>query len=231
MARFQLLGASVGRKAIMALSGFALSAFLTVHLVGNLSLFIDDQGRLTGRPGVPGAGEHFQGVVAAYGRIPALLFLLEVGLAALFLTHIALGVTLWLQNQKARGSRYEVQRSEGGRTLASATMPYTGAFFIFVFLVLHLLHFRFGAQGSPAEMYALVDRTLRAWGFAAVYSVALAGLFLHLSHGVQSAFQSLGLRHPRWTPWVKRLGLGFALLVLIGFGLMPALIALKGVWS
>lgn len=223
-----LLGSSVGRKALMAVTGLMLCLFLLAHLIGNITLLIADDGSLTATPGAADAGEHFVGVVATYGKIPALLYLLETALAAFFLTHIGLGLTLWFQNRRARGARgYAVHRWEGGRTLGSATMPITGVFVIAVFLIIHLINFRLGSAENPEQMYGLVDTTLGNWAWALVYGVALVGLLIHLSHGVQSAFQSLGFRHDRWTRWLKRIGWGYALLMLAGFGVLPLLFVLK----
>lgn len=225
-----LLGSSVGRKAIMAGTGLMLCLFLLAHLVGNITLLIADDGTLTANPGATDAGEHFQGVVAAYGKIPALLYLMEAFLVLLFATHIAMGLTLWLQNRRARGPHgYAVHRWEGGRTLGSATMPITGVFVILVFLIVHLINFRLGPAENPAQMYSLVDLTLGHWAWALAYGLALVGLMIHLSHGVQSAFQSLGFRHARWTARLKALGWGYAMLVLAGFGVLPLLFVLKGV--
>jgi succinate dehydrogenase / fumarate reductase cytochrome b subunit len=227
--KHRFLGSSVGRKAFMGVTGLALCAFLLVHLIGNVVLLLKDDGSPTWRIGEADGGAFFQAVMAAYGHLGPLLYVIEILLALLFLTHIALGLTLWFQNVRARGSRYAVQRSEGGRTFGSATMPYTGACFIGVFLVIHLVNFRFSGVSEPAPMYDLVVATLSNWIWAAAYGVAVAGLMLHLSHGVQSAFQSLGLNHERFTPKIKKLGWAYALLVLAGFGCIPALLILKGV--
>jgi succinate dehydrogenase / fumarate reductase cytochrome b subunit len=228
----RLIGTSVGRKVIMAVSGLLLCAFLLVHLIGNLTLLLRDDGSLTADPAAPGAREHFIGVISSYGAIPALLYAAELALAALFLVHIVTGTSLWLQNRRARGpQRYRLQRWEGGRSLGSATMPISGLFVILVFLIIHLVQFRFGPQDGPAELAALVDARLSWWPWALAYGAALVGLMIHLSHGVQSAFQSLGLRHPRWTPWLQRAGWAYALLMLAGFGVLPLLFVLQEVMA
>ena len=216
----RFLGSSVGRKAIMALSGLGLCAFLVVHLIGNVALLFNKKGVLSTQP----SRAFFDGVVDKYHAIPTLLFVLEVGLAALFLLHIILGITLWLKNRSARGERYAISRSEGGRTLGSMTMPITGVFLILAFLILHLLNFRLGYQtNAPKEMFGLVVAAFNQGWLALAYMVALLGLLLHLSHGFQSSFQSLGLHHPKHSPRLKVLGWLFALLLFVGFGSMPLL--------
>ncbi len=227
--RHRFLGSSVGRKALMAVTGLLLCLFLLVHLIGNVVLLLRDDGSPTWRIGEADGGAFFSGVMAAYAKIPPLLYAIEILLGALFLTHITLGLTLWFQNIRARGARYVVQKSEGGRTWGSATMPYTGAGFIGAFLVIHLVNFRLSGVSDPRGMYDLVVATLSSWMWAAVYVLAVLGLMLHLSHGVQSAFQSLEFNHDRWTPKLKKIGWGYALLVLLGFGCIPALLVLKGV--
>ena len=155
------LGSSVGRKGLMGITGLLLCLFLCAHLLGNLALLLADDGSVTLAPGGPHSSEFFVWVAHHYEAVPLLFHLGELALLALFGTHALLGLTLWLQNRAARGAqRYVVQKSEGGRTWGSATMPYTGALFIGGFLVLHLINFRFGPQSSPDEMYLLVGRVL-----------------------------------------------------------------------
>jgi len=227
--RGSLLGSSIGRKALMAITGTMLCCFLVLHLLGNIVLLLDDDGSLTLSPGGPHSSEFFQWVAEHYEAVPLLFHTGELMLLALFGTHAALGVTLWWQNRKARGPRgYVRQGSEGGRTLASATMPYTGVLFIGAFIVAHLINFRFGEQSNPAELYDLVVTTLSSWLWAAVYLAALLGLFLHLSHGAQSLFQSLGLNHTRHTPRVKAAGTLFAILIASGFAIIPILLIANG---
>jgi succinate dehydrogenase / fumarate reductase cytochrome b subunit len=219
---------SISKKAFMAVTGLALCAFLCLHLLGNIVLLLNNDGTVTFSPGGPNSGEFFVWVAHHYEAIPLLFHAGEILILALIGIHAIFGLTLWLQNLRARGGRYLVHRNEGGRTVFSATMPYTGLGFIAVFLVIHLLNFRFGEKENPAELYGLVGAVFGKWYWALVYVVALAGLAIHLSHGFQSAFQSLGFNHPRYTPKVKYLGYVFAGVMFVGFGILPVLFFFNG---
>jgi succinate dehydrogenase / fumarate reductase cytochrome b subunit len=216
------LGSSVGKKAVMAVLGLMLCLFLCIHLLGNIVVFFDDHGRLTFPPGGVNANEGFEWVAEHYSAVPLLFHVGEVLLLGLFALHAGLGLLLWWENRRARGpSRYVRSASEGGRTIYSTTMPYTGVCFILVFLVIHLMNFRFGDHENPAELYQLLGSTFQSGLLVLVYVVGLVGMAAHLAHGLQSSFQSLGLRHPRYTPWVRRLGYLFALVMLVGFASIP----------
>jgi len=222
---------SIAKKGLMAATGLMLCMFLVLHLAGNLTLLLQDDGSLTLAPGGPQSNEFFEWVAHHYEAIPAFFHTGELLLLALFGIHALFGITLWLQNRAARGSRYVRQRSEGGRTVFSATMPYTGLCFIAVFLVIHLVNFRFGSQEGPADMYTLVGDVFGRWYWMLIYVAALGGVAFHLGHGVQSAFQSLGLRHPRYTPVIRVLGYLFAAAMFVGFGCLPILFYFNGAMS
>jgi len=219
---------SIAKKALMAVTGLMLCLFLCLHMVGNIVLLLNDDGTLTFSPGGPASGSYFQWVAGHYAAIPALFHVFEVLLLGLFGIHALFGLTLWLQNIAARGSRYVVQKSEGGRTFFSRFMPYTGLLFIGGFLIIHLVNFRFGDQDNVPELYQLLGVVFGQWHWVLIYIVALAGLAFHISHGFQSAFQSLGLNHPRYTPKIKIAGYLFAGVVFLAFGIVPVLFLLNG---
>lgn len=222
---------SVAKKALMAVTGLMLCGFLMLHLMGNLTLLLNNDGTLTFAPGGPGSNEYFEWVAHHYEAIPVFFHAGEILLIALFGLHALFGITLWLQNRAARGSRYVIQKNEGGRTVFSSTMPYTGLLFIVSFLVLHVANFRFGDQNNPHDMYALVKSVFGSWYWFLVYLIALTGLSFHLSHGFQSAFQSLGISHPLYNPKIKIFGYLFAAFVWIGFSCLPILFFFNGALS
>jgi succinate dehydrogenase / fumarate reductase cytochrome b subunit len=90
---------------------------------------------------------------------------------------------------------------------------------VLLFLVIHLRTFRFGDESDG--LYKLVVNWFHNPLYAGFYVVALAALGLHLSHGVQSGFQTLGVNHPKYTPLIKKAGLAFAALIFLGFASMP----------
>ena len=213
---------SIGRKQLMALTGLGLCGFLVSHLAGNVLLLIS-----------PDAFNVYAHKLISLG---ALLYLAEGGLLVLFLTHLALAIKLTLENKHARGEKYYAKKRTGrGETLMSATMPYTGLLFL-VFIITHLLQFKYGAyyytqvDGVPMrDMYRTVLEYYKNPLNTLWYVVAMAGAALHTAHGFASAFQSLGWNHSLYLPGLKKLGLGYAIVVAGGFALLSVLMHMKGV--
>jgi succinate dehydrogenase / fumarate reductase cytochrome b subunit len=201
------LASSVGRKVVLGATGLLLVLFLVEHLHGNLKLYEDRDGQAFGR---------YVSLLQGFGP---LLLVAELGLAALFLAHVYLALRLTLENLQARRTRYVIRNNCGASTLASTSMFYSGALLL-GYLLKHLYDFRFDRRFFT-EPAALVGRTLSQPGHALVYLVAAAVLGLHLSHGFRSAFQSLGISHPRWNLWLERLGILVALVFALGFGSFP----------
>lgn len=192
---------SVGRKAVMAVSGLLLGAFMLVHLAENLLLF--------------------KGELAYNGWVDFLLAnpitpLLEAGLLLLFVAHIVAGVWVRLEDFINAPRGYEARKWQGGRTLGSATMLYTAAA-ILVYLAYHMLTFRF--VDHSMGFYQMVTAAFRSPVFVAIYVAGSLALALHLSHGMQSAFQTLGLNHPKYTPLIKAGGMAVAA-AMVGFALI-----------
>ncbi len=212
---------SIGRKQLIALSGLALCGFLVSHLLGNILLLV--------------SADAFNLYAFKLTSMGALLYVAEAGLAGLFLLHLLLALKLTWENRVARGQKYYVKNRTGrGETIASATMPYTGLILL-VFLVLHLIEFKFGAyyetqvdgvtmrdlHRTVVEYFASPLKT--AW-----YVFAMAAAALHTSHGFASAFQTFGWNHPAWMPKVKSLSIIYALGVGGGFALLAVLLHVKG---
>ena len=216
----RFLTSSIGKKTTMALTGLLLVGFLIAHLAGNLLLYKD--------------AEAFEAYAKKLHDLGPLLYVLEFGLLALFVGHIAMAVRTIVENRKARHSKYAVQADRGGKTLASATMPLTGTI-VLLFLFWHLIDFRFDGGfkglfadgGDGAGAADIVWDTLGGTAHMAVYLLGIAALTLHLTHAIQSAVQSLGLRHPKWTPIVERGGLVLAVLIGLGFASIPFAAAIR----
>ena len=187
----------------MALSGLLLGGFVLVHLGENLLLF--------------------KGEAAYNGWVDMLLSnpvtpLLEIGLLFIFIAHIITGVWVRIEDFLNAPTGYEARKWQGGRTIGSATMLYTAAA-ILAYLVYHMLTFRF--VDHSMGFYQMVTYAFRDPVFVAIYVAGAVALALHLSHGMQSAFQTLGVSHPKYTPLIKAGGLlvavsmtGFALISL-----------------
>ncbi len=182
----QTCTSSVGKKYIMAVTGFLLGGFLLVHAAGNSSIF-------WGRQAFNSYAEHLH-------SLGILINIAEVGLLTVFLVHIYTGLTLFLQNRSARESRYAVQKPAGGRTWGSRTMPYTGLA-ILAFILMHLLNFHFTGQDKPIA--DIVGPILNNPLYSIFYAAAMLVLGLHISHGFWSVFQSIGINHPKYDGFLR----------------------------
>ncbi len=207
------LVASVVKKQVMALTGLFMCSFLVVHLAGNCLLFVG-----------PEAFNQY----AHFMLSNPLISLLEWGLVALFLLHAALGIYLIRENRAARPERYVVRKTRlKGSSLSLVSMSLTGPL-ILVFLVLHLLHFRFGpvyftVSGGleVRDLYRSVVEYFSSVPNVLFYVVAMVLMALHVQHGLWSALQSLGINHPRYNRLFEVISNTFAGIILLGFGVIP----------
>jgi succinate dehydrogenase / fumarate reductase cytochrome b subunit len=135
-----------------------------------------------------------------------------------------MGALLFYQNFRARPVGYLVKKSAGGRTLGSSTMPYTGLMLL-AFVVFHLFNFSL-ADKTNTTIYHVVAVAFSNPGTVLVYLAAVVVAGVHVHHGVWSAFQTLGANHPHYFPLIRKIGLGFSLIVGAGFGSIPIFLAL-----
>jgi succinate dehydrogenase / fumarate reductase cytochrome b subunit len=203
----------------MGLSGIMLSGFIVVHLIGNLTLFYPDK-------------DPFNLYAHFLMSLGGLLYVAEFILAALFIGHFIYAIMVTWQNWSASPpGRYAVvtnQRGASRKSWGSITMIYTGVI-IMIFLVLHLLHFKYGAvimyttkDGEYIrDLYTLVHQFYGNIWNVIFYMVVMILLGFHLSHGFWSAFQSLGINHPFYTPLLQSLGYLFAIVMGLGFLVIP----------
>lgn len=202
---------SVGRKLIVALSGFFLCLFLVFHLTVNLFLFKADGGRVF---------DSYAEFLATY----PLLRPIEIGLFLLFLLHAIYAVWLWFKNRAARPEGYTLKRSGEVSSLSSRIMIIT-ALVVLVFLVIHINTFfiqsRFFSGENGPTMFERVATAFAQPVTVAFYVIALIFLAYHLRHGFQSAFQTLGLRNERYLKLIEGIAVIFWLLIPLGFALMP----------
>ena len=207
-----LIGSSVGKKMLMAITGLCLIGFLSVHLLGNTMAFV-------------GAGA-FNDYAKKLHSLEPYFTVFNVGLLSIGLIHIVVGVILFFENLKARPTPYKVYKNPGGRTIGSDTMPYTGLL-ILVFVIVHLFKFTF-VDKSVTPIYQLMAATFSNPLWVTAYVVAMIVVALHISHGFWSMFQTFGLNHPQHMPVIMKLGVVVTLVFGIGFGILPIyLLAIK----
>jgi succinate dehydrogenase cytochrome b subunit len=202
---------SIGKKLMMAVTGLCFCGFLTAHLAGNLTIY--------------GGRDSFNGYAAHLHSLGPLLIVAEWGMLLFALLHVLTGLTLFYENFQSRPVRYRVNKRAGGRTLGSATMPYTGVLLL-LFVIFHLINFHF-VDKTGTTIYDIVARSFNNALYVAVYIAAMVVAAVHVSHGFWSAFQTLGANHPKYMPLIRTLGIAFALAVGIGFGLLPIYISIS----
>ena len=200
-----ILGSSVGKKMLMAVTGLGMTGFLAVHLLGNVMAFA--------------GAEAFNGYAAKLHSLQPYLSVFNIGLATLGLVHIVVGIILFFENLKARPTRYKVYQNPGGRTFGSNTMPYTGVL-ILIFVIFHLLKFTF-VDKSVTPIYQQMAATFANPLWVIMYVVAMVIVAVHISHGFWSLFQTFGINHSHQMPLIMKLGLVVTFVFGIGFGILP----------
>lgn len=177
--RLEMVLSSIGKKELMALTGLGFVGFLIVHMAGNYTMLA--------------GAEAFNAYAEKLESLGPLILLAELGMIVMLALHVTFGLALVVRNLKARGTRYEVKKVEGGRTLGSWTMWLTGPW-ILVFIGLHLWHFTIPHKvlGNEAPLSQLVAEQLANPYWAAYYVASVVIVGLHVSHGFWSSFQTLG---------------------------------------
>ncbi len=186
-----LLTSSVGRKLLMAVTGLLLVGFITVHLLGNLSVF---------------AGSEAINIYAEkLHSLGPIVWIFRLVMLALFAIHISLGVQLSMENRSASPEAYAIKKRLK-TTFAAESMLYTGLILL-VFLLYHLLHFTMHVVHTDAvsavntlvngrpDVFTMVGKSFQSAFISIVYVAAMCALFLHLSHGIQSFVQTLGFNN------------------------------------
>jgi succinate dehydrogenase / fumarate reductase cytochrome b subunit len=205
------LSTSIGKKLLMAVTGLSFIGFLAAHLAGNLSIYA--------------GADAFNNYALHLHALGPLLSVAEFVLLGLFLIHVLSGLILFWQNLKARPARYAVNRNPGGKTIGSATMPYTGVLILF-FILFHLSNFsRFFVDQSNTTIYQIVSNAFQDPVYVGLYVLAMLVVALHVSHGFWSLFQTAGLNHPKYMPAIQIGGLLLSLAFGLGFGFLPIYIA------
>lgn len=219
---------SIGKKLIMGLTGLFLITFLIVHCSINSMIFFNDGGETFNH------WAHFMGT-------NVIIRVMEIGLFAGLILHIVQGFILTALNNKARPVKYEMNRPNQNSKWYSRSMGLLGTLLL-LFLILHIYHFWTPSRlGGIANIRPLEETTLASYNnqqalnlyaemkmvfennlwVVIVYILGVISLAWHLMHGFQSAFQTLGINHKRYTPIIKNIGVAFSIIVPLIFALMP----------
>lgn len=204
---------TIGRKQLIGLTGLGLSLFVLTHMAANMLIIISAQAY----------NEYSHALVSN-----PFVYVAEAGLVAMFLAHLVLALRLSWQNFRARDTRYAVLPNGAKRTSWTQRSLWAQGILIFVFLVLHLITFKFGThytvdygKGEIRDLHRLVIEVFNEPAYVAWYLVALVVLFFHLWHGVGSSFQTLGFHHPRYQGAIRILSTVYAIIVIGGFISQP----------
>jgi succinate dehydrogenase cytochrome b subunit len=211
---------TIALKLLMAVSGIIFIGFVLLHMYGNLKAFAGHDAfneyahhlRTFGEPMLPHSG---------------LLWIIRAVLIVSLLVHVTAAVTLWRRAKKARTIKY-VEKKNKHSTYASHLMRWGGVTLL-LFIVWHLLNFSIGkvnvTGGSTNDPYDLVVDSFSTWWLTLIYLVAMAMLGAHLHHGIWSSLQTLGYTNSlRQRTNAKRFGLVLALIITIGFSLVPVFV-------
>lgn len=206
---------SIGKKIVVAVTGFFLILFVIGHIHGNLQIFLGPDALNAYAKGLHDLGP--------------LLWVARIGLLAVFLVHIVATVQLTAENYKARGGRYEVYNTVQA-TKASRSMIISGLI-ILIFVIFHLLHFTFFAVDTSYadlidpegrhDVFSMVVLGFQNPFISGFYIVALFLLFMHLSHGFGSIFQTLGFSNERLGLFFNRTGVVFAWVIFLAYISIP----------
>lgn len=141
---------------------------------------------------------------------------------ACILFHVGYAVVVTRKNRESRDQRYLVNHSNENSSWTSQNMMLLGAI-IFCFIVIHMANFWFKVkiQHQHEDLYQMVVDLFKDPVYLFIYVVAALPLGLHLSHGVQSAFKTLGLYHKKYVGWIAKISVAYAFIVGCGFGIIP----------
>lgn len=210
---------SIGKKYVMGITGLIWAGFVFGHMAGNMLMFIS----------ADAYNSYGHGLTSG-----KMIYVIEAGLVTALLAHVFCAIALTIENRKARGSqRYAVQsKSAKAASLASRTMAIQGSV-ILAFIILHLATFKYGTYYSTVvdgvemrDLHRLMVEVFASPGYVAWYVVALILLGFHLSHGVGSIFQSLGLKNERTQPLINKISFVYAIVVAGGFLTQPLYVML-----
>lgn len=209
----RFIRSTVGQKILMGITGLGLCGFLVAHLSGNLLMY---------------KGEKYYNEYAHFLHSSELLPLAEAGLFAMIILHLILAFTTARSNTVARGSQVyaekQTKQSLGLLFFAPHNFMFATGLVVLLFLVVHLSDMKFELRNQVAEGTAPFDHAVHVLHdpiSATIYVVGSLILGVHLAHGFQSAFRSIGFAHPKYSPFLRVFGSIFAVVIAIGFASLP----------
>ena len=217
----KFLHSSLGKKYVMAITGFVLVGFVTGHMVGNLQFYLPPE------------------AINRYARLlhasDELLWVVRLAMLGSVILHVWSAVQLTLENKAARPVGYYGNPAPLAASYASRTMIVSGLI-VFAFVIYHLLHYTLRvetingasvpftsllAEDGKQDVYAMMVAGFSVWYVSLFYLVGVGLLCLHLSHGVQAMFQSLGWKNHVYGPLLRKLAAVLAIVLFLGYASIP----------
>lgn len=205
MAKEIFLSSSIGKKIIVGLTGLFLISFLVVHAGINSTILLND------------GGETFN-TAAYFMSHNWVIRIMEIVLILGLLVHISMTLRLHFENKSKRPVGYALSAAGANSKWYSRSMTLLGTLLL-IFLVLHMSDFWLHTKkavyitGEDENPFEEVKEALTKWYILIPYLLGFVSLGYHLLHGFQSAFQTLGLNHKKYTPLIKTLGTAFSIIV------------------
>lgn len=211
--RMSYFCSTIGRKQLIGLTGIGLSLFVLTHMLGNLLIFVGP--------------EAYNKYSHALVSNPA-IYLAEAGLLLIFVLHLLLASFINLKNRLSRPQKYAVASSGAKKTTWIQKTLWHQGVVILVFLVLHLITFKFGTEYLVAydgkeirDIFILVRMAFEDPKYVIWYVFSLIVLGFHLHHGLASSIKTLGFNHPKYEPKVNCVAKLYAWTVSVGFITQP----------
>ena len=208
-----LLNSSIGKKIIMGITGLCLVAFLVVHCFVNSMIFANDGGKLFNS-------------AAEFMAHNVFIRTMEIFLFLGIILHALQGLNLVFKNMGARKINYYKNDGAANSKWYSRSMGLLGTL-LMLFLILHLKHFWYVSRlteeitSGDETLFGEMKEVFANPIIVAVYLIGVISLAYHLMHGFQSAFQTLGFNHKKYTPFIKSFGFWFSIIISVFFAAMP----------
>ena len=222
-----LYSTTVGKKAVVAITGILLYGFVLLHMLGNLKVFTGNvaAGEHAGEPHIDIYAEFLRTMGEPLFPYSFILWTVRIVMLLALILHIYTVIQLAVRNRKARQTRYAEYKQIEAST--PARLMLVSGFLLLAFLLFHLLQFTFGVVGgSPfveGKVYANLYYAFGKWYFVLLYVIVMAALAQHVSHGVWSLFQTLGLDNPDRNRALRLLATLSAVALFVGFASVPVL--------
>lgn len=205
------------RKTILALTGLFICVFLIAHLGANFLLLLPaDKARIMYNNYSATLRGNFFITIIAYINYACIIF------------HVLYAVIITRKNHSLRSTRYAKNSASENSSWTSQNMLLLGAI-IFAFIVIHMINFWYNVKilNLDEDLYQMVFDLFKNPYYVFIYTIAMIPLGLHLSHGVKSAFMTLGLYHKKYIKIMTNISVIFATTMAIGFAIIPIILYLR----